>query len=233
MKTAASQPSRTILAVMIFSLFATATRMAQNCVGLPAVPDGTITNIQDRDRMMCLQNLVFPTLPSLQGNAWPWNDPTAPTNAWPKDLTKPAGNWTDAQGHVVIRTAWGNWHTYDAESQYEPDPSIHYPNIPADKNGGAMSGFGDYGPFSNPRYTDIDLLKTKTGRPVSSPEDWWIKRRPEIFKLVQRELYGRTMENFRPNITWAVIPGDPYNANTSATGTVASALARNDPFVLS
>jgi hypothetical protein len=121
---------------------------------------------------------------------------------------------------VVIRTAWGNWHTYDAESQYEPDPSIHYPNIPADKNGGAMSGFGDYGPFSNPRYTDIDLLKTKTGRPVSSPEDWWIKRRPEIFKLVQRELYGRTMENFRPNITWAVIPGDPYNANTSATGTV-------------
>jgi hypothetical protein len=220
MKTATSQLSRTLVAAMLFFFFARTMLSAQNCTGLPAVPDSTITTTQDRDQMMCQQNLVFPTLPPLQGSAWPWNDPTAPTNAWPTNPQSPAGNWTDAQGHVVIRTAWGNWHTYDAEPQYEPDLSVHHPNIPADKNGGAMSGFGDYGPFSHPRYTDIDLLKMKGGEPVRSREDWWIKRRPEIFRFVQHELYGTTLRNFRPKITWTVTPGDAYNSSTAATGTV-------------
>ena len=192
---------------------------AQNC-NVPDVPDGTITATQDRDQMMCQLGLTFPVLPVLQGNAWPWGDPTAPTNAWPTNLANPSGNWTDKQGHVVIRTAWGNWHTYDAEPQYEPDPSIHYPNIPANKNGGALSGFGDYGPFSRPRYSNIHLLRMKDGRPVLSREDWWIKRRPEIFRLVQHELYGTTLENFKPNISWTVSPGDPYNPGTLADGTV-------------
>lgn len=115
---------------------------AQNC-NLPALPDGTITTTQDRDQMMCQQHLVFPTLPTLQGTVWPWGDPTAPTNAWPTNMSNLTANWTDAQGHVVIRTMWGNWHTYDAEKQFEPDPTVHYPNIPANLNGGAMSGFGD------------------------------------------------------------------------------------------
>lgn len=208
-KTMTSLTLRLVFAASTWGLLLLPTLVAQNCADLPAVPDATITNTQDRDRMMCQQNLVFPTLPVLQGNEWPWNDPTAPTNAWPVNPGNPGGNWTDAQGHTVVRTAWGNWHTYDAEPQYEPEPSVHYPNIPTNKNGGAMSGFGDYGPFSTPRYTDIDLLKLKDGTRVESREDWWIKRRPEIFKLVQHELYGRTMENFRPNITWSVAPGDP------------------------
>jgi hypothetical protein len=168
----------------MFGMLSTSSLFAQTCTGLPAVPDSTITTTQDRDQMMCQQNLLFPTLPVRQGNAWPWNDPTAPANAWPTNLANPEGNWTDAQGHVVIRTMWGNWHTYDAEPQFEPDPSIHYPLIPPAKNGGALSGFGDFGPFSWPRYTDIDLLRMKDGEPVQSREDWWIKRPPEIFKLV-------------------------------------------------
>jgi hypothetical protein len=77
-----------------------------------------------------------------------------------------------------------------------------------------MSGFGDYGSFSWPRYTDIDLFKMKDGEPVQSREDWWIKRRPEIFKLVQHEIYGNTLVNFIPKITWTVTPG------TAATGTM-------------
>jgi hypothetical protein len=132
----------------MFGMLSASCLLAQNCTGLPPVPDNTIKTTQDRDEMMCQQNLVFPTLPVRQGNAWPWNDPAAPTNAWPTNLANPEGNWTDAQGHVVIRNSWGNWHTYDAEKQFEPDPSIHYPMIPPGKNGGAMSGFGDYGPFS-------------------------------------------------------------------------------------
>src|SRR5262245_13168296 len=114
-KTVTSLTSRLVLLVSTFGLLSTPTLVAQNCDGLPDIPNGTITNTQERDRMMCRQNLVFPALPVLQGNEWPWNDPTAPSNAWPANPANPAGNWTDAQGHVVVRTAWGNWHTYDAE----------------------------------------------------------------------------------------------------------------------
>ena len=172
---------------------------AQNCAGLPDFPTAGITAAQDRDRMMCQQGLTYPTLPVRSGTAWPWNDPTAPTNARPTSLANPEGNWTDPQGHVVVRTAWGLWHTYDSDPIYSPSPLQHYnpgstvwpyPTL----NGGALSGAGDYGPESNPRYTDIDPLKLEDGTPVSSPEDWWIKRRPEIFNLTQQELYGKPID---------------------------------------
>ena len=174
----------------------------------PAMPSASTTATQDRDYMLCQLGLRFPVLPVRSGTAWPWNDPTAPTNARPTSLSTPEGNWTDPQGHVVVRTNWGAWHTYDAEPIYEPDPSVHYtPGVttwplPA-KNGGAMSGYGDYGPESTPRYTDIDLLKMKDGAPVTAPEDWWTKRRPEIFGLVQQELYGKPIDPTIP-VTWTV-----------------------------
>jgi hypothetical protein len=46
----------------------------------------------------------------------------------------------------------------------------------------------------------------KDGTPVLTPEDWWTKRRPEIFKLVQQELYGTPLNANFP-ITWTVTPG--------------------------
>jgi len=156
--------------------------------------------------MMCQLGRVFPQLPVRQGTEWPWNDPTAPTNAWPRSLGNPEGNWTDAQGHTIVRTLWGNWHTYDADALYEPDASIHFPGIPPDRNGGAMSGYGDYGPSSSPRYTDIDLLMTKSGLPVGKREDWWTRRRPEIFDLVQQQLYGKPIDPNIP-IAWTVTLG--------------------------
>ncbi|MBV9265350.1 MAG: cadherin repeat domain-containing protein [Acidobacteriaceae bacterium] len=212
--------SRKALILVVIGVLVPVVRSgAQDC-NLPAFPDSSITSTQDRDQMMCQLGLTFPALPVLQGSAWPWGDPTAPTNAWPVSATNPTGNWTDAQGHVVIRTAWGNWHTYDAEQQYEPDPSLHFPNIPKNKPGGAMSGFGDYGPFSSPRYSDLNLLQMKNGSPVLSREDWWIKRRPQIFRQVQRELYGKTLQNFLPKISWAVYPGDPYTSGTPTHGSV-------------
>jgi hypothetical protein len=191
---------------------------AQNCAGLPDFPTASITSAQDRDRMMCQQGLTYPTLPVRSGTAWPWNDPTAPTNARPTSLASPEGNWTDPQGHVVVRTAWGLWHTYDADPVYSPNPSQHYnpgstvwpfPTL----NGGALSGAGDYGPESNPRYTDIDPLTLEDGTPVSSPEDWWTKRRPEIFNLTQQELYGKPIDPTIP-VNWVV------SAVTTGTQTV-------------
>ena len=202
-----------MVALLIVIFLSVGSAFAQNCTGLPAVPDNTVTSTQDRDHMMCALGLTFPTLPVRQGTSWPWNDPTAPTNAWPKNQAAPEGNWTDAQGHTIVRTAWGNWHTYDSEPQFEPPPDLHYPNVAATYKGGAMSGVGSYGPLSNPRYPDIELLQMKDGTPVQLREDWWLKRRPEIFNLVQEELYGKSLMDFRPNITWTVAPAVP------ATGT--------------
>src|SRR5712664_3307264 len=87
---------------------------AQDCAAVPVFPTAATTATQDRDKLMCQQGLTFPLLPVRSGTAWPWNDPSAPTNTRPLALANPSGNWTDPQGHTVVRTAWGNWHTYDA-----------------------------------------------------------------------------------------------------------------------
>jgi hypothetical protein len=205
---------------------------AQNCQNLPAVPDNTVTSTQDRDHMMCELGIVFPTLPVRQGTEWPWNDPTAPTNAWPKSQANPEGNWTDAQGHTIVRTAWGNWHTYDSETVFEPPADLHYPNVAATYKGGAMTGVGDYGPLSNPRYPDIELLEMKDGTPVELREDWWIKRRPQIFGFVQDQLYGKSLFDFRPNITWTVAPAVPASsiaARNSAWGSTSVTMSAMSP----
>ena len=154
---------------------------AQSCA-LPTVPDATITAAQDRDHMMCQMGLAYPVMPPRV------EDPNRPVNARPVSAANPEGNWTDALGHTVVRTNFGVWHTYDSD---------------AGAAGGALSGFGDYGPFSTPRYTDIDLLRMKDGSAVSSPTDWWQRRRPEIFKLLQEQFYGKPID---PNlkINWAV-----------------------------
>src|SRR6185436_16522642 len=98
------------------------------------------------------------------------SDPNKPVNVIPRGT-----GWTDPRGHTVVRTAFGQYHTYDSYN-YETDPEIR-------RLGGAMAPFGDYGPESTPRYTDIELLEMTDGTPVLSPEDWWTKRRPEIFEL--------------------------------------------------
>jgi len=132
--------------------------------------------------MMCALGLIFPPMPPRL------EDPNRPVNAWPVNAANPEGNWTDPLGHTVVRTNFGLWHTYDSD---------------AGEAGGALSGFGDYGPSSNPRYTDIDLLKTKAGAPIDGAKDWWLQRRPEIFSLVQQQFYGRPIDPNIP-IQWEV-----------------------------
>ncbi len=176
----------TILGVSAALILLAGNASAQNCANLPDFPTGSVTTTQDRDRMLCIQGITLPTLPLRL------DDPNHPVNAFPRVATNPEGNWTDPRGHTVVRTAWGQWHTYDSD---------------AGVNGGALSGFGDFGPFSEPRYPDIDLLKLKDGAPVLSREDWWLKRRPEIFNLVQQQLYGKAIDpSVWPAITWTVGP---------------------------
>lgn len=162
-------------------LLAPLAAFAQVC-DLPDVPDSTITSVQDRDRMLCQLGIAFPIMPPRV------DDPNRPVNSTPANPANTEGNWTDPRRHVVLRTNFGLWHTYDSDSG---------------ELGGAMSGVGDYGPFSTPRYTDIKLLRMKNGGKVHDSEGWWLRRRPEIFKLVQQELYGKPIDPAIP-VAWAV-----------------------------
>ena len=76
-----------LTAIALAVVLATVRGHAQSCVGLPSFPTSGITTTQDRDQMMCQQGLTFPSLPVRSGTAWPWNDPTAPTNARPSTLS--------------------------------------------------------------------------------------------------------------------------------------------------
>jgi hypothetical protein len=52
-------------------------------------------------------------------------------------------------------------------------------------------------------YTLPNPLVTQSGERVITPDDWWTKRRPEILKIYQTEVYGRVPEN-APRVTWEV-----------------------------
>ncbi len=48
-----------------------------------------------------------------------------------------------------------------------------------------------------------EILETKGGKKVTTPEQWWNERRPEIVELLEREIYGRIPENV-PKVRWEV-----------------------------
>jgi hypothetical protein len=157
---------------------------AQVCDVQPVFPDATVTSVMDRDRMLCIQGISFPVMPPRL------EDPNKPLNSQPLNPANPEGNWTDPRRHTVVRTNFGLWHTYDSDQGLL---------------GGAMSGVGDYGPFSTPRYTDLDIFAVKgmNGARIKAPEHWWMVRRPEIAQLVQKQLYGKPIPNDFP-ISWAI-----------------------------
>ncbi|RYY23621.1 MAG: acetylxylan esterase, partial [Chitinophagaceae bacterium] len=47
-------------------------------------------------------------------------------------------------------------------------------------------------------------LVLKNGKVVSSPEEWWKNRRPEIVEDFDREIYGRTPA-ITPKVNWQLI----------------------------
>ncbi len=56
---------------------------------------------------------------------------------------------------------------------------------------------------ANP-YGDLpDALTLKNGQKVTSPEQWWKQRRPEIVEDFEREVVGRIPPNV-PNVSWSV-----------------------------
>ena len=56
---------------------------------------------------------------------------------------------------------------------------------------------------ANPYPNLPDPLTLKNGEKVTTPEQWWDKRRPEIVEDFDREVYGRVPEDV-PRVTWEV-----------------------------
>ncbi|HLN19560.1 MAG TPA: hypothetical protein VK213_00615 [Bacteroidales bacterium] len=69
------------------------------------------------------------------------------------------------------------------------------PNVP---------GHANYDEAIATPYPDLpEILRMKNGEKVTTPEQWWNQRRPEIVKDVETELYGRLPDNI-PQVTWTV-----------------------------
>ncbi|OFY65066.1 MAG: acetylxylan esterase [Bacteroidetes bacterium RBG_13_42_15] len=56
---------------------------------------------------------------------------------------------------------------------------------------------------ANPYPELPDVFTLKNGKKVTTPEQWWNQRRPEIVEDMEREVYGRVPENIPP-VTWKV-----------------------------
>lgn len=57
--------------------------------------------------------------------------------------------------------------------------------------------------LANPCPQLPDILTTKNGKKVITPEMWWKQRRPEIVEDIEREMYGRLPGNI-PDVKWTV-----------------------------
>jgi (4-O-methyl)-D-glucuronate---lignin esterase len=65
-------------------------------------------------------------------------------------------------------------------------------------------GAANYDPAKANPYPDWpDVLKTKSGRKVTTAEQWWNERRPEIVRDFEREVYGAVPGDV-PRVAWTV-----------------------------
>lgn len=144
----------------------------------PSFPPKDVTSAMDHDQMLWQLDIKLPDLPpKLQ-------DQNKPANAWPADKNNPEGNWTDDAKHTITRSAFGLWNNYsDKSSGFFPGPD--------------SSKLGDY--------TPVNLLKMKNGKVITTANEWWKIRRPEILKDFQEKLYGKIPpDSVLPKVTWSV-----------------------------
>ncbi len=166
-----------------------------------AMPTGSTTRTEDRDEMLCQVGYELPTLD-------PWaDDPNRPPNV----AVSTDRLWWDACGHPVRRGALGGlWANYDDGLGVAGDGH----------------GTGDNAAVDGWQYTPIDLLAMNDGTPVTTPDDWWNERRPEIFEAVQDELYGRIPDrSLWPAISWEL--GDIVTGTANGVAYVERTVAGN------
>ena len=142
----------------------------------PDFPPDTVSRSMDSKQMLWQLGIELPNLPSkLQ-------DLNAPTDARPANPNAPEGNWTDDAGNIISRSSFGLWNNY------------------SDTHNGFFPG-GDSLRLGN--YTPLNLFRLKDGNIISSPEEWWTKRRPEILADAQENLFGvLPPKDIWPTIKW-------------------------------
>ncbi len=107
----------------------------------------------------------------------------------------PPTNWTAEQDHQNMMDQLGIKALRPGPSGNEKDPN--HANYDEEK--------------ANP-YGDLpDPLILKNGQKVTTPEQWWKQRRPEIVEDFEREVVGRIPANV-PRVTWAVKSTTDSNA---------------------
>ncbi|MFO7446036.1 MAG: T9SS type A sorting domain-containing protein [Ignavibacteriaceae bacterium] len=147
------------------------------------------TNLQNKNNMLSQLGIIEPQLPpKLQ-------DTNAPPNTYPAAEDNTEGNWTDNAEHIITRSGFGLWNNYD--------------DIPEGLFPGPES-------WRVGEYTPIDLLKMHNGTIITTEEQWWNMRRPEMLKDVQEEVWGVIPDD-------SVLPGVTWSMETSAGGTGNSA----------
>jgi hypothetical protein len=167
----------------------------------PDVPASSTTNAQDRQQMMWQLGVTAPVLPSKLV------DPNRPPSAFPKSAANPEGDWQNFYGHTITRSAWGLWNNYeDTIDGFLDKDGFNGWNKFTVNDPDSWRVFDDAGSdYAKGGYTPIDLLKMNDGTPVTTQEQWWTQRRPEIFKDVQEELYGKIPDrSLWPAITWTL-----------------------------
>jgi hypothetical protein len=172
----------------------------------PAFPATTTTAQQDHDQMLCQLGPKASTVPTLPLKE---NDPNAPPNTFPKSASAPEGDWQNTYGHTITRSDWGLWNNYDDDLNGVLPSGTDGMTLGAPDSWRVWDDpIGDpNAPYSQGAYSPIDLLKMDDGTPVKYPEDWWTKRRPEIVKDLEEEMYGFPADKSQwPGITWSVGP---------------------------
>src|SRR5690606_14468782 len=111
----------------------------------------------------------------------------------------PLTGWTAASGLPAPKT----WTTAEDHrhkltrlriTDLRPGPSGH---------GSAPNAANTDESKANPYPNLPDVLTLKNGQRVTTDDDWWKQRRPEIVEDFEREIYGRVPANV-PRVDWKV-----------------------------
>ncbi len=165
-----------IIAVLTVFFIASSVLYAQ----FPDFPPENVTSTQDRDQMVWQLGISFPSLPPKL------DDPNAPTGSYPADESDPEGNWTDAEGNTITRSGHGLWNNYDDYSSgFFPGPD--------------SARVGDYTPINLFQMNDSDHI-------ISTADEWWTIRRPEVLKDVQEQAWGVIPhDSILPAVSWSTV----------------------------
>ena len=185
-------PTTRLSFILLLAAFSVSGCNKSNKAEFPSFPPKNVTSLMDRDQMLSqlgIKLLVLP--PKLQ-------DPNAPKNTFPVNPENPEGNWTDSLRNPnapISRSTFGLWNNY------------------SDRSAGLFPG-PDSARVGN--YTPINLLKLKNGKVITTADEWWKERRPEIMKDLQDQMYGRIpSEKLLPKVTFSVTTSEGGTGNTA------------------